>query len=99
MMLKPQIMQVQHQQSGKNGSFFIKENDDVLGEMEYKMKGENQMVITHTEVNDAYQGKGVGKLLVERGMEHARTAGYKVIPACTYAKAIIQRNDWMMELL
>ena len=92
-------MKVEHKQNEGGGLFYIFENGSNVAEMEYNLKDEHTMVITHTEVDEAYRGRKLGEALVENGVEFARSKQMKVLPLCTYAKAIISKNDEMKDVL
>jgi uncharacterized protein len=57
------------------------------------------MVITHTEVAPALEGRGIAGALVQAALDHARAAGLKVHPACSYARAYLQRHPESADLL
>jgi predicted GNAT family acetyltransferase len=53
---------------------------------------DGRQVFTHTFVPPELRGKGLAEKLVRRGLEDARAAGRKVVPACSYVAVFIQRN-------
>ena len=57
------------------------------------------MAITHTEVPPALEGRGIGGALVQAALDHARGAGWKVRPLCSYARAYMQRHPKTAALL
>jgi predicted GNAT family acetyltransferase len=65
--------------------------------MYYLFSGPGKMIIEHTEVNEAYEGKGLGKQLVEAGVKYARENHLKILPWCPYARkifdTIVEYND------
>lgn len=64
-------------------------------EMTYSIASPTLIIIDHTGVPDEWRGQGVGKALVQRGVEDARARGVKIVPLCPFAKAQIARNpDW-----
>lgn len=65
---------------------------------EYAFDGERQ-VFTHTFVPPELRGKGLAEKLVRRGLEDARAAGRKVVPACSYVAVFIQRNKEFVTLV
>jgi uncharacterized protein len=66
--------------------------------IDYQLQGA-RMTITHTVVPDAVAGRGIAGTLTQAALEHARTAGWKVIPACTYAAAYFKRHPQYADLL
>ena len=57
------------------------------------------MTIVHTEVPEALGGRGIAAALVQAAFEHARTAGWRVVPACSYAAAFSLRHPEHADLL
>ncbi|PPT97823.1 GNAT family N-acetyltransferase [Xanthomonas arboricola pv. arracaciae] len=77
---------------------FSVDTDGQRAELAYRLEGE-RMTITHTHVPDTIGGRGVAAVLVEAALAHARQQGYKVVPACSYAEAYIQRHQQFQDLL
>lgn len=68
------------------GFFFAMEDGKEIGSLEYELFART-MTITHTR---AYvQGRGLGRILVDAAIEYARSQGMKIIPLCSYAKALM----------
>jgi predicted GNAT family acetyltransferase len=62
--------------------------------LDYELSA-GRVTFTHTGVPPAYQGQGLAAQLVEAGLQWAREAGLKVVPACSYVHAYIQRHpEW-----
>ena len=62
-----------------------------LCELDYILK-DSVMTITHTGVPDAVGGRGIAAALVQSALDTARSEGWKVIPACSYALAWMHRH-------
>ncbi len=83
-----------------NGGVFTTYIDDVAaGTMQFNLRNGNVMVITHTIVEPAFGGKGVGKALVKAGVVYAQEQGYKILPLCSFARAYIERKSELHTLL
>lgn len=65
---------------------------------EYIMAGK-QIVLAHTEVPKALEGRGIGSALTRAVLEHARAEGLTVIPICPFARAFLQRHSEYRDLL
>lgn len=65
--------------------------------LDYALAG-GVMTITHTEVPPAVGGRGVAGELVRTALEFARAKGWKVVPACSYAAAWMDRHPAYAEL-
>lgn len=72
--------------------------DDVRAYLDYRVEGRT-LVITHTWVPEAIGGRGIAGQLVESAFLHAREAGLKVEPACSYAAAWVARHPDYQPLL
>lgn len=66
--------------------------------LDYQLQG-GWMVITHTGVPSAIEGRGVASQLTRAAFEHARGQGWKVRPACTYAASWTKRHPEYQSLL
>ena len=58
----------------------------------YRMKDPRLMVLTHTEIDDAYEGRGLGSVLVRAALDSARDRGLSVRPDCPFVRAYIARH-------
>ena len=68
-------------------------------ELTFTKSGASRIIIDHTGVPDELRGTGVGKALVERAVADARADGLKVLPLCPFARATIQRNPELQDVL
>jgi len=91
-------MTILHREGNNEGVFYLEENGEALAEMVYK-KEKGKMIIQHTEVDESLKGKNIGFQLVERGVDYAREAHLKIVPLCTFAKKVIERNKQFADLL
>ncbi len=57
------------------------------------------VVFTHTQVEDAYEGTGVGGALVRGALNDARARGEKVDPQCSFVAGWIARHEDYKDLL
>jgi len=85
-------MDIKHQQGETKGLFFIEQNSEKVGELEYSMAGKERMIISHTEVSDTLKGQGAGKQLVQAAVDYARQHHLKVMPLCPFANAVFHRT-------
>lgn len=60
---------------------------------------DDRIVVTHTEVDDAYEGQGVGSALAREVLEQARSHGIAVEPQCPFVRSYIQRHPQYQDLL
>lgn len=72
--------------------------DGHRAELDYQLQ-DGWMVIAHTGVPPAIEGRGVASQLTRAAFEHARGQGWKVRPDCTYAAAWARRHPEYQQLL
>ncbi|MEZ5016394.1 MAG: GNAT family N-acetyltransferase [Flavipsychrobacter sp.] len=92
-------MEVKQTENEKRGKFYIELDGVEIAKMEYVYAGADKYIIEHTEVNTAYEGKGIGKQLVSAGVDFARTKQIKIMPLCPYAKAVFSKVDSYKDVL
>lgn len=82
--------------NGEKGKFFYRENKQTLAEMTYIINfDKKEMTIDHTFVDEVLKGKGIGSLMVEKGIIFARENGYKIVPLCPFVATLIGRKpEW-----
>ncbi|HEX8016133.1 MAG TPA: GNAT family N-acetyltransferase [Flavobacterium sp.] len=86
-------MEIQQINDTKKGSFEAIEDEKQAGKMTYTWAGDAKFIIDHTEVNEEFNGKGVGKKLVMAAVEYARTNNLKIIPLCPFAKSVFDKTE------
>ncbi len=60
---------------------------------------EGARVFTHTEVFDAFEGKGVGSALARGALDDVRSSGRKLVALCPFIAAYIKRHDEYADLV
>ncbi len=77
----------------KKGVFTAYTDEEMAaGTMQFNLRGDKVMEITHTIVDPAFGGQGVGKTLVKAGVAYAEEHGYEIVPICSFARAYIERR-------
>jgi len=77
---------------------FHLEVDGHEAELDYHLQGET-LVIDHTGVPEAIGGRGVAGRLVREAFDHARGRGWRVLPACSYARVWVSRHPEYADVL
>lgn len=85
-------MEIKQKDNGKRGLFFIEDNNETIAKLTYYWE-DKVMVIDHTFVSKAYEGKGYGKQLLSKAVEYVRAHDAKIEPACPFAKIIMNRTS------
>lgn len=83
----------------KRGSFEGVEDGKEAGKVTYTWAGDDKFIIDHTEVNEEFNGKGVGKKLVMASIDYARNNNLKIIPLCPFAKSIFDKSEEVRDVL
>ena len=92
-------MEIQRDEHGKNGAFFIDENGEWIAELAYVRSGDGEITITHTEVDDKLKGQGVGEELVKAVVGYARDNSLKIKAQCKFAKKVIDETPEYQDVL
>lgn len=92
-------LEIQHEDRGNAGAFFLEDQGRRLAELSYTRSGPQTVVLVHTEVSEALQGRGVARRLVDRAVAWARQTGTKLTPACPYAKGVFEKNPALRDVL
>ncbi|HVE79084.1 MAG TPA: GNAT family N-acetyltransferase [Gemmatimonadaceae bacterium] len=71
---------------------------DGLAVLEYRRRA-SRIVLVHTEVPPAFQGRGYGSRLIRAALEHARAERLTVVPSCRFVRAYLQRHAEFADLL
>ena len=74
--------------------------DGKLAGAAYYELDEKRIVFTHTEVDDKFEGKGVGSQLARFALDDVRAqGGRRVVPRCPFIKSWIQKHPDYEDLL
>ncbi len=77
---------------------FLTEVDGAPCVLEYSLDAA-VMTITHTGVPPEVGGRGIASALMQAAVEAARAESWKVVPACSYAAAWMQKHPQYQRLL
>ena len=69
----------------------LREDDEMIGLSNYHLR-DGVIAFTHTEVDAAYGGRGLGRQLVVSELDDARRRGLSVLPFCPYVRKVIADN-------
>lgn len=50
------------------------------------------VTLKHTEIDPAFEGRGIGSRLVAGTLDHIRERGAGVLPICPFVRAYLQRH-------
>jgi len=62
-----------------------------IGEIRYRVEGD-AVALVHTEVDPAYEGRGLATRLIQDALDDLRSRGRRVIPICPLVRRYIERH-------
>lgn len=86
-------MNIQYEEHGKRGAFYIEQDGEWIAEMTYVRSGENEITIDHTEIDESLRGQGIGYDLIEEAVKFARAETLKIKATCPFAKKVLERSE------
>ncbi len=87
------MITIKHDLKGNRGTFTAYEDNTEAGIMTYEQTDAHTILIDHTETYEGFEGRGIGKALVNAGKQYAETAGLTIVPVCSFARAVIKRSE------
>lgn len=93
-------MKQQHQASGPEelvhndgqSRYELRIAGQVAARAEYRRDG-NVVRFTHTEVDRAYEGQGLGSRLAAHALDDVKSRGLQALPQCAFIAAYIARHE------
>lgn len=78
--------------------FEIHTGGELAGHAEYRLRP-GRMVLTHTEVDDRFQGRGLAGRLARSALDAARDRELPVTPLCSYIADYIRKHPEYVPLV
>ena len=80
--------------------FEIHADGRLAGFTQYRLKDPALIVFIHTEIDDAFEGRGLGSTLARAALDAARARGLAVRPDCPFVRGYIARHpDTYLDLV
>ena len=76
----------------------IRLGDELAGFVTYRRRP-GRIAFQHTEVDDRFEGQGIGSKLIRTVLDRARDDDLAVLPFCPFVKAYIERHPEYLELV
>jgi uncharacterized protein len=67
-------------------------DEDKVAFIDYTQAGEGVVALTHTEVPEEFEGKGIGNHLVKGAFEILQQENLKIVPTCSFIAAYLKRH-------
>ena len=78
--------------------FEVLVDGEVVGYSEYSPEGD-ALAMSHTVVDPAYEGEGLGSRLVGEALAALRDRGLQVLPYCSFVRGYIQRHEELRSIV
>ena len=70
----------------------------LAGFVDYRRHGD-RVELTHTEIDSAFEGKGLGSKLARGALDAVRASGGTVTPTCSFIAGYIEKHDEYADLV
>lgn len=91
-------MDIVVQDQPERSRYEISVGGELGGFTEYELDGERISFI-HTEIDSAFEGKGLGSKLVSQALTDVRDRGLSVLPFCPFVRSYIARHPEFVHLV
>ena len=78
--------------------FEIRVDGRLAGYAAYRAE-ERAHVFTHTEIDPAYEGQGLGSVLIRGALDEVRSRGRAVLPVCPFVRRFVERHPDYLDLV
>jgi predicted GNAT family acetyltransferase len=80
------------------GRFTIAVGGEPAGFAEYRDRGD-AISFVHTEIDDRFEGRGLGGRLVSAALDDVRSRGLSALPFCPFVRDYIARHPAYLDLV
>jgi predicted GNAT family acetyltransferase len=80
------------------GRYEIRVDGELAGVAQYRARP-GRIEFLHTEVEDRFEGQGLGGRLISFALDDARSRGLEVLPFCPFVRAYIQGHPEYVDLV
>ena len=91
-------MELRVADNSERGRYEVFADAELAGFVTYRLSG-TRISLLHTEVDDAFEGHGVGGTLVSETLDDARARGLEVLPFCPFVKGYIGKHPEYLDLV
>lgn len=72
---------------------------DVLAGFTVYQPGPEHYRFVHTEIDDAFGGRGLASILIKQTLDEMRSRGLGVVPQCPFVRRYISRHQEYLDLV
>ncbi len=85
-------MEFINNRNGNGGFIALNKDEDEVGRLTYTIfPDDNKLVISFVLVHPKFEGRGMGKYLVDDAIKFARENKWNVYPHCSYARSVMKK--------
>lgn len=93
-------MRFENNKSGNGGFIALNNETEEIGRLTYTIFSEqNKLIISFVLVHPKFEGRGMGRYLVQEAIKFARENDWKVYPHCSYARSVMMRMGDARDIL
>jgi predicted GNAT family acetyltransferase len=85
--------------NSEENRYEIRDDGQVVGFAAYRPRPDGVIVFTHTEIDEAYEGQGLGSRLARGALEDVRASSGSVVPQCPFVQGYIDRHPEFQDLV
>lgn len=91
----PDDLVITLEETSYGGRWVARTKEGPESEMTFSIREDGVLVIDHTGVPAALEGRSIAGKLMERAIDEAREKGLRIEPRCSYVVAAFRRHsDW-----
>ena len=76
----------------------VRVDGELAGFAQYRLRPA-ALAFVHTEIDDRFEGQGLGGKLVSHALDDARSRGLAVLPICPFVRSYIERHPEYLDLV
>jgi predicted GNAT family acetyltransferase len=84
--------------NGDASRYEVHVDGDLAGFAQYQRR-KDQIIFTHTEIDPALEGRGIGGRLAKYALDDARSRSLRVVPDCPFIAAYIKSHPEYAEVV
>ena len=93
-------MKYENNRSGNGGVLTLNNDEEEIGRLTYTIfPDDNKLIISFVLVHPKFEGRGMGKFLVEEAIKFARENSWNIYPHCSYARSVMMRMTDVSDIL
>jgi len=92
-------VQAEVKNNAERRRYEIRVDGEVAGFASYRPRDDGVVVFTHTEIDEAHEGQGLGSTLARAALDDVRVAGGTLVPLCPFIKGYIERHAEYADLV